>query len=204
MSSVASVAGINTSTAATSTSTAATTAMSKDDFLKLLVTQLKHQDPLNPQDPSQFVSELAQFSQMGQLTNMSSSLGSLASATTSSQWISAIGKRASVSSTTLSPNDQAVISPQGAYDKVTLTLKNQSTGESTTKTMTSGDSLVYTNSGDSTYTVSATATKNGTAVGTMLTVLKRINGVSVSDTGTTLVFNDGTAIPSSSVKVVTE
>jgi flagellar basal-body rod modification protein FlgD len=39
-------------------------------FLTLLVTQLKNQDPLNPTDSTQFVSELAQFSSLEQLINI--------------------------------------------------------------------------------------------------------------------------------------
>jgi flagellar basal-body rod modification protein FlgD len=39
-------------------------------FLTLLVTQLKNQDPLNPTDSTQFVSELAQFSSLEQLMNI--------------------------------------------------------------------------------------------------------------------------------------
>lgn len=44
--------------------------MGKDDFLKLLLTQLKNQDPNNTQDPTQMVSQLAQFSSLEQMSNM--------------------------------------------------------------------------------------------------------------------------------------
>jgi flagellar basal-body rod modification protein FlgD len=40
---------------------------SKDVFLKLMVEQIKRQDPLNPTDASQFMSQIAQFTQVEQL-----------------------------------------------------------------------------------------------------------------------------------------
>jgi flagellar basal-body rod modification protein FlgD len=46
-------------------------------FLTLLVTQLKNQDPLNPSDSTQFVSQLAQFSSLEQLTNINTNVGNI-------------------------------------------------------------------------------------------------------------------------------
>ncbi len=48
--------------------------MDKDAFLQLLVTQLRYQDPLEPQDNSEFVAEMAQFSSLEQMNNVASSL----------------------------------------------------------------------------------------------------------------------------------
>ncbi len=42
----------------------------KDDFLKLLITQLRYQDPLNPIDDREFVAQMAQFSSLEQMQNM--------------------------------------------------------------------------------------------------------------------------------------
>lgn len=44
--------------------------MGKDEFLKLLTHQLQHQDPMNPMDGSKMTGELAQFSQLEQLSNL--------------------------------------------------------------------------------------------------------------------------------------
>lgn len=49
----------------------------QETFLKLLVAQLKNQDPLAPQDGTQFVAQLAQFSSLDQLININQQLGEL-------------------------------------------------------------------------------------------------------------------------------
>ncbi|MFB3776031.1 MAG: flagellar hook assembly protein FlgD [Bryobacteraceae bacterium] len=50
----------------------------KDDFLQLLVAQIKNQNPLNPADGVEFLSQLAQFSQLEQLINIRTQLENLA------------------------------------------------------------------------------------------------------------------------------
>jgi flagellar basal-body rod modification protein FlgD len=63
---------------AADTSSLANKAGSEQTFLQLLVAQLKNQDPMNPADGMQFVSELAQFSQLEQTIAMRQDLDLLA------------------------------------------------------------------------------------------------------------------------------
>ena len=56
------------------------TGLDRNAFLQLLVTQMSHQNPLSPQADGEFIAQLAQFSSLEQLTNMNSTLLSMASA----------------------------------------------------------------------------------------------------------------------------
>jgi flagellar basal-body rod modification protein FlgD len=59
---------------AASTAPAGTSEVTKDMFLQLLVAQIKNQDPLNPTDGVQFLTQLAQFQQLEQSMNMGQDL----------------------------------------------------------------------------------------------------------------------------------
>lgn len=62
-------------------------ALGKDAFLQLMVTQMKYQDPLQPQDNTQFLAQLAQFTSLEQMTNISQTNTSMLQAMTASQQI---------------------------------------------------------------------------------------------------------------------
>lgn len=78
-----------------SSSTASDTIMGKEEFLTLLVAQLKNQDPLNPDEGTEFTAQLAQFSSLEQLMTINKSIGSMVTSTTNSDNIAllnSIGK----------------------------------------------------------------------------------------------------------------
>ena len=54
--------------------------LGRDAFLQLLVTQMSHQNPLQPQEDGAFIAQLAQFSSLEQLTNIDSTLKGMAAA----------------------------------------------------------------------------------------------------------------------------
>ena len=69
--------------------------LGKDAFLKLLVTQLQHQDPLNPLDDKQFIAQLAQFSSLEQMNNVADGIKNINDTLTKQDALSAanyIGK----------------------------------------------------------------------------------------------------------------
>jgi flagellar basal-body rod modification protein FlgD len=75
--------------------------LGRDEFLKMLITQLENQDPLNPQDATQFTAQLAQFSSLDQLFSMRSAIDKLASVQGSTNELSVaslIGRRVTVES----------------------------------------------------------------------------------------------------------
>ena len=57
-----------------------TDGLGRDAFLQLLVTQMSHQNPLQPQEDGAFIAQLAQFSSLEQLTNIDGTLKSMATA----------------------------------------------------------------------------------------------------------------------------
>jgi len=72
-----------------STTTTGSTALGKDAFLQLLVTQMKNQNPLDPQDNTAFVAQLAQFSSLEAMQNLESSVDSISTTYQSSQALQA-------------------------------------------------------------------------------------------------------------------
>ncbi|HUO31238.1 MAG TPA: flagellar hook capping FlgD N-terminal domain-containing protein [Bryobacteraceae bacterium] len=77
-----------TGSSSTTSSQSSTDALSSSDsegvFLQLLVSQLQNQDPLNPTDSTQFVSELAQFSELEQVIGIRSDIETYAAQSSSS------------------------------------------------------------------------------------------------------------------------
>ncbi|MBF0492077.1 MAG: flagellar hook assembly protein FlgD [Deltaproteobacteria bacterium] len=96
---ISSILGSTSGAASTAVAAAATdrTSLNKNQFLNLLLAQLKNQDPLNPSaDPNQFTQQMTQFGQLEQLFNVNDTLktmGTNQSNIASSDAVNMIGKR---------------------------------------------------------------------------------------------------------------
>ncbi len=66
--------------------------LGRDDFLKLLITQLRYQDPTDPMKDKEFIAQMAQFSTLEQMTNMSKSFEKLSSALGINKDLDLLGK----------------------------------------------------------------------------------------------------------------
>lgn len=76
-------AGSSSSSTTDSLASATSNLANENTFLKLLVSQLQNQDPENPQDGTQFVAQLAQFSSLEQELGMKQDLDTIKQAVTS-------------------------------------------------------------------------------------------------------------------------
>lgn len=150
-------------------------------FLKLLTTQLKNQDPLNPMDNAQMTSQLAQMSTVSGIEKLNATLNSLVDSVGSSQSMQAssmIGKSVMVPGTQLSlAKGQAFagINLAGAADQVTLHVLDATGKEIQTETLGAqkagvlnfswdGMTAAGTNAADGEYKFSVEATQGGKSV----------------------------------------
>jgi flagellar basal-body rod modification protein FlgD len=68
-----------------------TQSLGKDDFLKILITQLSHQDPTAPMEDKEFIGQMAQFSTLEQMQSMAADFGRLADLLSGGEATSALG-----------------------------------------------------------------------------------------------------------------
>jgi flagellar basal-body rod modification protein FlgD len=94
--------------------TVASNMLGKDDFLKLLVGQLRQQDPMNPTSDKDFLGQMAQFAMVEQLTQIAQTGASTAAGEQRSSAIGLIGR-------TVSYVDASGATQQGVVERVNVT-----------------------------------------------------------------------------------
>ncbi|MBN2618880.1 MAG: flagellar hook assembly protein FlgD [Spirochaetales bacterium] len=66
--------------------------MGKDEFLKILITQLQNQDPTKPMEDKEFIAQMAQFSSLEQMKNLNTEFSKVSSQLAGNQVVSLLGK----------------------------------------------------------------------------------------------------------------
>ncbi len=92
--------------------------MGKDDFLKILLTQLTNQDPTKPMEDKEFIAQMAQFSSLEQMNNMSNSMQKLGSMIASGQAMGTLGRVVDISTGTETVSGRVEAVTGGDYPQV--------------------------------------------------------------------------------------
>jgi flagellar basal-body rod modification protein FlgD len=207
------VQGVSDLTQATATQgggfvPAGSSALGQEDFLQLLVTQLQAQDPLNPQDSTEFTAQLAQFSSLEQLMNVNAMLNQLAAfeaamantqaANLIGQEVKALGNQISVQGGDAS---QAGFELNTHADTVKVTIRDEAGAVIDVIEMTninSGEHAIEwdgltgagTQAADGAYTFSVEAESGGESISAESYIRGRVEGVDFNTNGTFLVVGD--------------
>lgn len=182
-------------------------ALGKDAFLQLLVTQLKNQNPLEPQDNGAFVAQLAQFSSLEGITTLNDTVSGLASNYNSSQ---ALQASSLVGRSVIAPGDKAVVDTTKSLSGTVVvpssvasaTLKITDASGKTVRTIDLGSqkagnaSFIWDGKNDAgetvpagTFTFGATTTIDGKSVALITNLPATVNSVTISQTGGELMLN---------------
>jgi flagellar basal-body rod modification protein FlgD len=207
----------------TGDSTTGASTLGKDSFLQLLVTQMQNQNPLDPQDNSEFVAQLAQFSSLETMQNLSTSVDAIGGMYQSSQALQAsslVGRSVIVDSgstyvdTSKDMAGQVVVPSTATGTTVKI---YDSTGTNVVRTIDLGDekagnaSFTWDGKDDSGQTVAAgnysfvaTGYVDGTNTGFSTYLPATVTSVTMGSAGTAMTLNlaDGTNIALSKVQQI--
>lgn len=212
--------GTSSSSSSSSSSSTSKAEQLSTEFMTLLTTQLKNQDPTNPASSTEMVSEMAQISTVEGISNLSTSVASLMSNMQNTDYInsSALVNQAVLvdgSKLTLSSSQAA----GGIYlnsdaDSVVVTIKDSGGNVVNTVDLGALDAGVNTFTwdgknaagtavADGTYTVSVAAKLNGESVTSTALQLGTVNSVSKSSDGTVQVNVSGIGmVPVSDIQMI--
>lgn len=218
---ISSVSAVTTDTSQADAAMKSSAGLNKDDFLQLFITQLQNQDPLQPQDSSQFIAQLAQLTQVEQAYNTNTNLQGLIDATNSNASLSAvsfIGKSitATGSQVNLTPGTPVTLGYQLASSAGQAVVQISDASGNTVRTLTGAPAVAGMNSvtwdgtdgngnalpaGTYSFAVQGVNADGSTINGTPY-VSGKVDGVNVN--GTTPVLSvGGVQVPISSVQTVT-
>ena len=105
--------------------------LGKDDFLKILITQLSHQDPTKPMEDKEFIAQMAQFSSLEQMTKLSSDFTQVADRLQVSQAMDMLGKSVQINTAGGAVNGEVTQVTGGSYPQLLVNGKYYNLSEVT-------------------------------------------------------------------------
>ena len=204
---------LNTGQSYTTNQAKGNTELGKDDFLNLMITQMKYQDPLNPMDSNEYAAQLAQFSSLEQLSNLNESMNEsidinylLTQSINNTMTATLIGKDVKLSTNEITYNGQESVDigytlPADAQN-LTLDIYNESgklVKSITLEDKLKGDSKLtwdFTDNngkklanGQYTFEINATS-MNGDEMTTTNYLIGQIDAIRYTDSGTNLMIGN--------------
>lgn len=194
------ISSTSSKTTTTANTTSGSTTLGQSDFLKLLTAQLNNQDPFSPVDNTQMVAQMAQISTSSGVSDMSTTLKSIAdklNGTSTSDALSYVGKTVLTAGSTAYGRTAGGIAGAvelgAAASDVKVTISDA--GGNTLKTLSLGSQAA----GTVTYDWDGT-TDGGTAAGSgpfKVSVAAQNNGATVKATGLVWAPVESVSVPSS-------
>ena len=192
-----------TSGTSTATTTKSAVQESEDRFLKLLVTQMRNQDPLNPLDNAQVTSQMAQLSTVSGIEKLNTALQAMSNSFAASQSLQAAGM---IGRSVLAPGsslllqdgaaaggfelkqsvDHAVVTIKGAAGNVLASMDMGAQQSGNVMFQWDGVTSSGSNAADGSYTFEVSATQGGQKVDVVNLALGRVGSVSLGASGVML------------------
>jgi flagellar basal-body rod modification protein FlgD len=202
-----------------SASSGSSTQAAQDNFMKLLVTQLQNQDPLNPMDNAQMTSQLAQLSTVSGIDKLNTTVESLMSTFTAGQSLQAanmIGHGVLIAGNTVTvsgghgllgadlaaPASSVKIVIKDAGGNIVRQMDVGATDAGTQMFQWDGKTDAGATAADGQYTYSLTATGGGKAVTATSLAVDVVNSVSTGAQGVKLNVSNGTSVSMSDVRQI--
>lgn len=192
-----------TSGTSTATTTKSAVQESEDRFLKLLVTQMRNQDPLNPLDNAEVTSQMAQLSTVSGIEKLNTALQAMSNSFAASQSLQAAGM---IGRSVLAPGsslllqdgaaaggfelkqsvDHAVVTIKGAAGNVLASMDMGAQQSGNVMFQWDGVTSSGSNAADGSYTFEVSATQGGQKVDVVNLALGRVGSVSLGASGVML------------------
>lgn len=181
------------------------TALGKDEFLKLLTTQLANQDPLEPMDNTEFVAQLAQFSSLEGITNLGTTLEQIlnvSAADNAANAVTLIAKDVRYATNELVGPGEVFFQTAGKAEKVTVAIRDENGTVVHTVSGLKGTGNIQSVAIDGPtihegqyYTVEVAAEDaEGNALQTQVSRTSYVTGVTYDQTGAVLQLENGSAV----------